>query len=84
MRDKAYGGILIAVVMGACCIGLPLLVVAISSGALVAWLSDNAVIGFLVMFGGIIAFLMVRQSKRRAREIGNRSSHDKTRVDDAL
>ena len=83
MLDKGFGGILIVLGMGACCIGLPLLVVVISSGSLVAWLSDNAPIGILVIFGGIIALLLIRQSKRRARDIGNRSTHDQARMDDA-
>ncbi len=83
MMDKGFGGILIVLGMGACCIGLPLLITVIGSGSLIAWLSDNAPIGILVIFGGIIALLLIRQSKRRASIIENRTTHDQARMDDA-
>ncbi len=48
------------------------------SGSLVAWLSDNALIGFVVIVGGIIAILLIRYTQRRALDIANRSTHDQT------
>lgn len=74
MSDKGFGITLAALGMGACCIGLPLLVALISSGVLVAWLNDNALVAFLVVFGGIMAIVLIRRSNRRAREIENRTT----------
>lgn len=72
MKDKPTGLIVGMVAMIGCCVGIPLLIASTSAAGLFAWLTDNALLGLLLVVGAGAAYFYTRdRNKRRAAPAGD-------------
>ena len=65
MKDKPIAYVLGLAAMVGCCVGLPLLIASSSAAGLFAWLTDNVLLGVLLLAAAGAATLYHRDRKRR-------------------
>ena len=65
MKNTPVAYVLGLAAMVGCCIGLPLLATSLSSAAIIAWLTDNAILGVLLVTAAAAAALYHQDRRRR-------------------
>ena len=71
MKDKPIATVVGLVAMVGCCIGIPFLIASTSAAGLFAWLTDNALLGLLLVIAAGAAYFYYRdRNKRRAAPAG--------------
>ena len=79
MNKKPIAYVVGLVAMVGCCIGIPLLIASTSAAGLFAWLTDNALLGLLLVMAAGAAYFYTRgRNKRRAAPAGDEGA---TRAD---
>ena len=81
MKGKPIATVVGLVAIVGCCIGIPLLIASSFAAGLFAWLTDNALLGLLLVIAAGAAYFYTRdRNKRRAAPAGDegttRSSTD--------
>ena len=72
MKDNPIGLVVGMVAMVGCCIGIPLLIATTSAAGVFAWLTDNVLLGLLLVIAAGAAYFYYRdRHKRRAEPAGD-------------
>ena len=82
MKHKPIATVVGLVAMVGCCIGIPLLIASTSAAGLFAWLTDNALLGVLLLIAAAAAYFYTRdRNKRRGKDgvTGTMTRSDKRR-----